>query len=145
MSWTAEYFYNGEGYDGAARDAWLGQVDGSALLAADPSRPPAERQAALAAYAAAATVPYSGGLGLRRHYLQASWTRSRIGGQWTTAMRAVLGLGDGGLALTPGIVYAPRGDLTVHLDAILPVGPDDSEYRLAPVRAAVQARVRALF
>jgi hypothetical protein len=144
-SWTAEYFYNGEGYDGAARDAWLGQLEGSALLAADPSRPPAERQAALAAYAAAATVPYSGGLGLRRHYLQASWTRSRIGGQWTTAMRAVLGLGDGGLALTPGIVYAPRGDLTVHLDAILPVGPDDSEYRLAPVRAAVQARVRALF
>jgi hypothetical protein len=57
----------------------------------------------------------------------------------------VVGASDGGVALTPGIVYAPRGDVTVHLDAIVPVGPGDSEYRLAPVRAAVQARVRALF
>jgi hypothetical protein len=144
-SWTAEYFFNGEGYGDGARDAYLGQLEGSARAAVDPSRPAAERQAALAAYAAAATVPYSGGLGLRRHYLQGSWTRREIGGRWTAALRAVLGMSDGGLALTPGIVYAPRGDLTVHLDAILPVGPGDSEYRLAPVRAAVQARVRALF
>ena len=144
-SWTAEYFFNGEGYGDGARDAYLGQLEGAAREAGDPTRPPAERQAALAAYAAAATIPYSGGLGLRRHYLQGSWTRSAIGGRWTTALRAVVGMSDGGLALTPGVVYAPRGDLTVHLDAILPVGPADSEYRLAPVRAAVQARVRALF
>jgi hypothetical protein len=144
-SWTLEYFFNGEGYGDDARDAYLGQLDGSARTAADPLRPPEVRQAAREAYAAAATVPYSGGLGLRRHYVQGSWTRSAIGGRWTTAVRAVLGASDGGLALTPGIVYAPRGDLTVHLDAIVPVGPDDSEYRLAPVRAAVQARVRALF
>jgi hypothetical protein len=90
-------------------------------------------------------VPYSGGLGLRRHYLHASWTRSALGGRWTTALRAVAGVSDGGVAFTPGVVYAPRGDVTIHLDAIVPVGPDDSEYRLAPIRAAVQARVRALF
>ena len=128
-SWTLEYFFNGEGYDRGERDAWLAQLQGSRGEA----------------YAAAATVPYAGGLGLRRHYLQGSWTRSAIGGRWTTALRAVLGASDGGLALTPGIVYAPRGDVTVHLDAIVPLGPDDSEYRLPPVRAAVQARVRALF
>ena len=128
-SWTIEYFFNGEGYGDDARDAWLGQLEGSVGEA----------------YAAAATVPYSGGLGLRRHYIQGSWTRSAIGGRWTTALRAVFGASDGGLALTPGIVYAPRGNLTVHLDAIVPIGPDDSEYRLAPFRAAVQARIRALF
>jgi hypothetical protein len=128
-SWTLEYFFNGEGYDADARDAWLGQLAGSTGPA----------------YAAAAAIPYSGGLGLRRHYVHGSWTRSAIGGRWTTALRAVVGASDGGLALTPGIAYAPRGDLTVHLDAIVPLGPDDSEYRLAPFRAAVQARVRALF
>jgi hypothetical protein len=132
-SWTVEYFWNGEGYDDAARDAWLGQLEGAA------------RSGALEAYAAAAAIPYSGGLGLRRHYLHGAWTRSAIGGRWTTALRAVVNASDGGVAFTPGIVYAPRGDLTVHVDAIVPVGPSDSEYRLAPVRAALQARVRALF
>jgi hypothetical protein len=144
-SWTAEYFYNGEGYDDDARDAYLSQLEGSARAATDPRLSAAEREGALGAYAASAAVPYSGGLGLRRHYLHAAWTRSPIGGRWTTALRAVVGLSDGGVAFTPGLVYAPRGDVTLHLDAILPVGPDDSEYRLAPVRAAVQARVRALF
>jgi hypothetical protein len=144
-SWTIEYFFNGEGYGDDDRDVWLGELDGSARHASDPLLPPDIREASARAYAAAATVPYSGGLGLRRHYVQGSWTRSAIGGRWTTALRAVFGASDGGLALTPGIVYAPRGDLTLHLDAIVPLGPDDSEYRLAPVRAAVQARVRALF
>jgi hypothetical protein len=132
-SWTLEYFFNGEGYDDDERDAWLRLLEETAR-----NGPPQ-------AYAAAATVPYSGGLGLRRHYVQGAWTRSAIGGRWTTALRAVFGASDGGLALTPGIVYAPRGNLTVHLDVIVPVGPPDAEYRLAPVRAAVQARVRALF
>ena len=144
-SWTIEYFFNGEGYGDQARDVWLSQLEGSARNASNPSLPPDIRQASAEAYAGAATVPYSGGLGLRRHYLQGSWTRSAIGGRWTTALRAVCGASDGGVALTPGIIYAPRGDLTVHLDAIVPVGRSDSEYRLAPVRAAVQARVRAIF
>jgi hypothetical protein len=144
-SLSLEYFFNGEGYDDAARDAWLSQLEGAARGAADPALPPAARSAALAAYAAAATIPYSGGLGLRRHYVQGAWTRGAASGHWTTSMRAVVGVSDGGVAFTPGVVYAPRGDLTLHLDAIVPVGPADSEYRLAPVRGAVQARVRAIF
>jgi hypothetical protein len=144
-SWSLEYFFNGEGYDAGARDAWLGQLEGAARVALDPSRAPAERQVALDAYRAAAAIPYAGGLGLRRHYVHAAWTRSAIGGSWTTALRAVAGVSDGSLALTPGVVYAPRGDVTLHLDAILPLGPEDSEYRMPPVRAAVQARVRAHF
>lgn len=144
-AWAVEYFFNGEGYGDDARDAWLAQLEGAARSARDPSLPPDVRGAALAAYAAAATVPYSGGLGLRRHYVHASWTRSAPGGRWTIALRAVAGASDGGVALTPGIAWAPRGDLTLHLDAIVPLGPADSEYRLAPVRGAVQARVRALF
>jgi hypothetical protein len=144
-SWSVEYFYNGEGYDDAARDAWLGQLEGAASIFTDPLQPPAERAAALATYRVGAAVPYAGGLGLRRHYVHGSWTRSAIGGSWTTTVRAVLGASDGGIALTPGIVYAPRGDVTVHVDAILPFGPDDAEYRLPPVKAAVQARVTAHF
>ena len=128
-SLSLEYFFNGEGYDGALHDAWRAQLGA----------------ASGEAYAAAAAVPYAGGLGLRRHYVHGAWTRSAIGGRWTTALRAVVGLSDGGVAFTPGVVYAPRGDVTLHLDAILPVGPSDSEYRLTPVRAAVQARVRAHF
>ena len=86
-----------------------------------------------------------GGLGLRRHYLQSSWTRRRIRGEWTLSLRGVLGLSDGGAALTPGLAYSPRGDLTFSVDAVLLLGPERSEYRLAPFRAAVQARMRASF
>ena len=144
-SLSLEYFFNGEGYDHAERDAWLSQLEDAARGAADPALLPAARSAALAAYAAAAIIPYSGGLGLRRHYLQGAWTHGSASGRWTTSLRAVVGASDGGVAFTPGIVYAPRGDLTLHVDAIVPVGPDDSEYRLAPVRGALQARVRAIF
>jgi hypothetical protein len=144
-SWSLEYFFNGEGYDDAARDAWLAQLEGAAAVFLDPLQPPADRAVALGAYRVGAAVPYAGGLGLRRHYVHGSWTRSAIGGSWTTTVRAVVGASDGGIALTPGIVYAPRGDVTVHLDAILPFGPADSEYRLPPVKAAVQARVMAHF
>ena len=128
-SFALEYFYNGEGDDDDTLDAYLSQ-----LAVAPPD-----------AYLPAAARPYAGGLGLRRHYLHASWSRGEPGGRWTTALRAVAGLDDGGIAFTPGVSFAPRGDLTLHLDAVLPFGPADSEYRLAPVRAAVQARVRALF
>ena len=128
-SFALEYFYNGEGDDDDTLDAYLAQLE-----VAPPE-----------VYLPAAGRPYAGGLGLRRHYLHASWSRGEPGGRWTTALRAVAGLDDGGIAFTPGVSFAPRGDLTLHLDAVLPFGPDDSEYRLLPVRAAVQARVRALF
>ena len=144
-AFAVEYFYNGEGYDDDAEGAWRAQLEGSARAMLDPLRPEDARAAARAAYAVTAARPYAGGLGLRRHYLHGSWTRGEPGGRWTAALRAVAGLDDGGVALTPGLSFAPRGDLTVHLDAIVPLGPRASEYRLPPVRAAVQARVRALF
>jgi hypothetical protein len=57
----------------------------------------------------------------------------------------VVGLGDGGVALTPGVGFAARGDLTLRLDAVLLLGPARSEYRLAPVRGALQFQAQALF
>lgn len=140
-----EYFFNGEGYTAAATRRYLGAVESAAARALDPALPPALQEDATRAYLAAATVPYAGGLGLRRHYLHASWTRAQPGGTWTTALRAVVGLSDRGLALTPGATWAPRGDLTVHVDAILILGPDDAEYRLAPLRGALTTRARVLF
>jgi hypothetical protein len=56
-----------------------------------------------------------------------------------------LGLDDGAFALTPGVGWAPRGNVTLNLDAVLLLGPDESEYRLSPVRGALQARLKVLF
>ena len=109
-------------------------------------RPPAElQQQALATYAAGASIPYAGGLGLRRHYLHASWSRGGATSVWTGAVRTVVGLSDGALALTPGVGWAPRGNVTLNVDAIVLLGPEESEYRLAPLRGALQARLKVLF
>ena len=140
-----EYFFNGEGYDAGERGDYLAGLEAAHRRATDPTLAPGERDVALAAYLAAAALPYSGGLGLRRHYLHASWTRSPLRERWTAALRAVVGLADGGVALTPGLGFAPRGDLTLRLDAVLLLGPARSEYRLAPLRAAVQLQARVLF
>lgn len=145
MSASAEYFYNGEGYTRAALTRYLDGLDASYAGASDPRLPAPQRQAALGAYLQGAAIPFSGGLGLRRHYLQAAWTRATPGGRWTTALRGVVSLSDGGTAVTPGIGYAPRGNLTLGLDAVLLLGPGDSEYRLLPLRAAVQARIKVVF
>jgi hypothetical protein len=142
---SIEYFLNQEGKSDAGRAAYLAELEAAAVRALSPLTPAAERATALQAYGALARAPYSGGLGLGRHYLQGSLTRSTPGGRWTTVARGVLGLSDGGLALTPGITFAPRGDVTTHLDAMLLLGSAQSEYRLSPVRGAVQARVRVLF
>ena len=144
-SLALEYFYNGEGYDDAQMDAYLAGLDASYAAATDPRLPPAQQERALQAYLAGAAVPYSGGLGLRRQYLQASWARAHLGGEWSLTARALLGLTDGGVALTPGVGYAPRGNVTLSLDGVLLLGPKDSEYRLAPVHGAVQARLKVLF
>jgi len=140
-----EYFYNGEGYDDRQMEAYLSGLDASFAAASDPRLPPAEQERALQRYLMGAAIPYSGGLGLRRHYLQASWSRTHLGGEWSLTARALVGLSDGGVALTPGVGYAPRGNLTINVDGVLLVGPADSEYRLAPVKGAVQARVKLLF
>jgi hypothetical protein len=142
---SAEYFFNGEGYTDRQLAAYLASLDAAYGRASDPTLPPAAREQALLAYLGAATRPYGAGLGLRRHYLQAAWTRSPAGGRWSVAARGVLGLSDGGVALTPGVGFAPRGNVTLGVDAILILGPTDSEYRLAPVKGALQARLKVLF
>jgi hypothetical protein len=60
-------------------------------------------------------------------------------------VRTLVGLDDGAVALTPGLGWAPRGNVTLNLDAVLLFGPEASEYRLAPVRGALQARLKLLF
>ena len=142
---SLEYFLNQEGYRDAARAEYLAALESAAARALSPLTAPAERAAAFQAYGGLARAPYAGGLGLGRHYLQGAVTRSSPGGRWTTAARGVLGLTDLGLALTPGLSFAPRGDVTTHLDAVLLFGSRESEYRLSPIRGAVQARVRFLF
>ncbi len=144
-AFALEYFYNGEGYSDRGTATWLAGLDRAWSAATNPALPPAQQQQALGAYAAGASLPYASGLGLRRHYLHASWTRGGATAVWTGALRAVVSLSDGGCALTPGIGYAPRGNLALNLDAVLPLGPATSEYRLSPVRGALQARVRLLF
>ena len=144
-AFALEYFFNGDGLSAQGHAAYLGRLDEAYALATDPRLSAPDRERALVHYLAEAALPYSGGLGLRRHYLQSSWTRSRIRGEWAVAVRGVLGLSDGGAALTPGLSYSPRDDLTLSLDAVLLLGPERSEYRLAPFRGAVQARMRAAF
>ena len=36
---------------------------------------------------------------------------------WTGALRMVIGLDDGAFALTPGVGWAPRGNVTLNVDA----------------------------
>jgi hypothetical protein len=144
-SLSLEYFYNGEGYGDAAMRAYLRGLDALYGHATDPSLSPPAQEEALGRYLAGASIPYSGGLGLRRHYLQASWSRNEIRGKWSLSAQGLVALSDGGIAVTPGVSFAPRGNVTLRLDGILLLGPADSEYRLAPVRGALQSRVKVLF
>ncbi len=141
-AFALEYFYNGEGYSDAGATHWLSVLDQAWAAATNPALPPEQQQQALQAYAAGASIPYAWGLGLRRHYLHASWTRGGATSVWTGAVRAVVGLSDGALALTPGVGWAPRGNVTLNVDAVLLLGPEESEYRLSPVRGALQARLK---
>ena len=144
-AFALEYFYNGEGYSDGGAALWLRGLDRSWALAHDPAVPPEQQQQALQAYGFGVSIPYAWGLGLRRHYVHASWTRGGATSSWTGAVRTVVGLDDGAFALTPGVGWAPRGNVTLTLDAVLLLGPDESEYRLAPVRAALQARLKVFF
>jgi hypothetical protein len=51
---------------------------------------------------------------------------------------------DGAFALTPGVGWAPHGNVTLNLDAVLLPGPEEREYRVAPVRGALWARLKVL-
>jgi len=144
-AFALEYFYNGEGYSDAGTALWLAGLDRAWAASTNPALPPEQQQQALGVYARGASIPFAGGLGLRRNYLHASWTRGVATSVWTGAVRTVFGLDDGAFALTPGVGWAPRGNVTLNVDAILLFGPDESEYRLAPVRGALQARLKVLF
>jgi hypothetical protein len=144
-AFALEYFYNGEGYSDAGAARWLGALDQAWSAATNPALPPEVQEQALAAWAQGASVPYAGGLGLRRHYLHASWTRGGATSVWTGAVRTVVGLDDGAWALTPGVGWSPRGNVTLNVDAVLLLGPEESQYRLAPLRGALQARLKVLF
>ncbi len=63
----------------------------------------------------------------------------------TLNLRAVAGLEDRGLIVTPGLAYAPPGHLQMSLDVVLLAGPQTAEYKLAPVRRAFQARLKYIF
>lgn len=142
---SGEYFYNGEGYDQLDYDLYLGALDSSYRHSLDVFLPPDIREAEARRYRQLIALPYSGGLGLRRHYLQGAWSRGTASGKWTAALRGVVGLGDGGTAVTPGLTWSPTGNLTANLDAVLLLGPERSEYRLAPLRGAVQTRVKVIW
>lgn len=136
-----EYFYNGEGYGQDAFDGYRDGLTRSFAASTNPALPASVREEARIAYLSGAGLPYSGGLGLRRHYVQAAWTRNHIAERWSATVRGSLGVDDGGFALTPGVSFAPSGSVTIGVDAIVLLGPEDSEYRLAPVRGALQSRV----
>lgn len=143
-SLSVEYFWNEEGYDATRKNAYVAGLDRAYTAATNQALPAPTRQAALGEYLLGATLPYAGGLGLRRHYLHAAWSRSDESGRWSAALRGAFGLEDGGSALTPGLTWSPRGNWTLSLDAVVLLGPAASEYRLAPLRAAIQARLKLL-
>ncbi len=142
---SLEYFWNGEGQTGTENDRYRAGLEATYAASQDERLPQAAREAALGRYLRLAALPFSGGLGLRRHYLQAVIARNRIRGEWSAALRGSFGLGDRGVALTPGVSWSPRPDTSVGVDAVLLLGPQHSEYRLAPVKGAVQARIKVGF
>ena len=79
------------------------------------------------------------------HYLHAIWTRGALGGRWTIAARRLVGLSDGGLALTPAIASQPRGDLTLALDPVVRLGPKKQRVPAGALAGTVQARLKFLF
>ncbi len=144
-STSLEYFWNGDGQTRGENALYRAGLEAAHAASQDERLPQAAREAALARYLGAAALPFSGGLGLRRHYLQAAVARTRIKGEWSLALRATFGLEDGGVALTPGVGWSPRTDTSLGVDAVLLLGPRQSEFRLAPVKGAVQARAKVMF
>ena len=144
MSLSAEYFFNGEGYDDAARDAYLAR---STQLRREPDPlPPPARQRARARYLAAAACRSRAASACAATTCTPRWSRARIGGRWTTRPCAPCsGSTTAALALTPGVALAPRGDLTVDLDAIVLLGPGRQRVPAgSPARRAAGAGEGAL-
>jgi hypothetical protein len=144
-SYSLEYFYNGDGWTHAAYSAYRESLPLTFAQSVDPTLPAPARQAASEEYLTLAGIPYAGGMGLRRHYLHASWSRGELMGRFGLQAQAVWGLSDSGLVLTPGVSYEAKDQMTFDLDAVLLLGASTSEYRLGPIRSALAARVRFFF
>ncbi|MEO8359711.1 MAG: porin [Vicinamibacteria bacterium] len=142
---SAEYFFNGEGMNGAQFGDYTARLDHNLTAANDARLPPQARAASLAAWSVDAAIPFSSNLGLRRHYASVALTRSEVLTNLTANLRAVAGLSDRGVILTPGVAYAPTGHVQMNLDVVLLFGPESAEYKLAPIKRAVQARMKYSF
>lgn len=144
-SFSVEYFWNGEGMNDAQFSAYTARLDRNLTAANDPRLPEPARRAAFAAWSVDAAVPFSSNLGLRRHYASVAFTRRDIATDLNMNLRALTGLSDRGLIVTPGLAYAPTPNVQMSLDVILLFGPEAAEYKLAPIRRAFQARVKYSF
>lgn len=144
-SLSFEYFFNGEGMDGSQFDAYTTRLDRNLTTARDPRAPEPARNAAFAAWSVDAAVPFASNLGLRRHYASVAFTRSDVAADLDLNLRAVSGLSDRGLIVTPGVAYAPSGNVQMSLDIVLLFGPRTAEYKLAPIERAFQARLKYSF
>jgi hypothetical protein len=125
--------------------AYTARLDRNLTAANDPRLPEPARRAAFAAWSVDAAVPFSSNLGLRRHYASVAFTRRDIATDLNLNLRALTGLSDRGLIVTPGLAYAPTRNVQMSLDVILLFGPEAAEYKLAPIRRAFQARVKYSF
>lgn len=144
-TFTFEYFFNGEGMDDEEFQAYTERLSRNLAIANDPGAPPALRAAAFAAWNLEAAIPFGGNLGLRRHYASLAFTRREVAADLSLSLRAVAGLADRGLILTPGLAYAPSRNVQMSLDLVLLLGPEDAEYKLAPIKRAIQARLKYSF
>ncbi len=144
-SLSFEYFWNSEGMNGSQFDAYTTRLDRNLTTARDPRVPEPVRNAAFAAWSIDAAIPFASNLGLRRHYASLAFTRKDVAADLDLNLRAVSGLSDRGLIVTPGVAYAPTGNVQMSLDIVLLFGPESAEYKLAPIERAFQARLKYSF
>lgn len=144
-TFSIEYFFNGEGMNDVQFSAYTERLGRNLAIANNPDLPAPVRAAAFAAWNEDAAVPFGGNLGLRRHYASIAFTRREIATDLTMNLRTVIGLSDRGLILTPGLAYAPSRNVQMSLDLVLLLGPEDAEYKLAPIKRAIQARLKYSF
>jgi len=144
-TFSVEYFFNGEGMNDEQFHAYTERLVRNLVIASDPGSPPPLRAAALAAWSLDAAIPFGGNLGLRRHYASLAFSRREIATDLSFNLRTVIGLSDRGFIVTPGLAYAPSRNVQMSLDVVLLFGPEDSEYKLAPIKRALQARLKYSF
>lgn len=142
---SVEYFWNSEGMDDAEFLAYTNRLDANLTNARNPTIPEPIRDAAFAAWSVDAAIPFSANLGLRRHYASVAFTQREVATDLDLSLRAIGGLSDRGLILTPGLAYAPTGNVQMSLDIVLLFGPEAAEYKLAPIKRAFQARLKYRF